>query len=127
MSRLSQKRCVVTGAARSIGLAIAEAFVAEGALVVATARDEDDGRPMAARWPPRSAVSSFASTSAWKQTGRCWRARFPPQTFQQAEPGQEQPVGGAEDPKFYRTCTQPRKASKPSMSLAFLSKEANGN
>ena len=37
--RLSGKTCVVTGAARGIGRAIAEAFRREGARVVATDRD----------------------------------------------------------------------------------------
>jgi 3(or 17)beta-hydroxysteroid dehydrogenase len=40
--RLADKRCVVTGAARGIGLAIAQAFVAEGATVLLT--DIADGR-----------------------------------------------------------------------------------
>lgn len=43
--RLAGKRCVVTGAARGIGLAIARAFVAEGATVLLT--DIADGRPEA--------------------------------------------------------------------------------
>jgi len=47
MGRLASKLCVVTGAARGIGRAIAEAFAAEGAIVVATDRDEDSGARMA--------------------------------------------------------------------------------
>ncbi len=48
MPRLSGKTCVVTGAARGIGRAIAEAFVAEGGVVVATDVEEVAGAAMAA-------------------------------------------------------------------------------
>ena len=48
MPRLSNKTCVITGAARGIGRAIAEAFRAEGAIVIATDQDEAAGAAMAA-------------------------------------------------------------------------------
>jgi NAD(P)-dependent dehydrogenase (short-subunit alcohol dehydrogenase family) len=46
--RLAGKRCVVTGAARGIGLAIAERFHAEGALVLLTDIDSSAGEAAAA-------------------------------------------------------------------------------
>lgn len=46
MARLIGKTCVVTGAAHGIGRAIAEAFQAEGAIVVATDKDEIAGKSM---------------------------------------------------------------------------------
>ena len=47
MPRLSGLTCVVTGAGRGIGRAIAHAFHAEGALVIATDKDEAGGRAAA--------------------------------------------------------------------------------
>jgi 3(or 17)beta-hydroxysteroid dehydrogenase len=48
MSRLKSKICVVTGAASGIGRAIAEAFKKEGAVVVITDRNEQQGMRAAA-------------------------------------------------------------------------------
>ncbi|WP_244958960.1 SDR family NAD(P)-dependent oxidoreductase [Novosphingobium marinum] len=45
--QLAAKRCVITGAARGIGRAIAERFAAEGATVIATDIDETEGRATA--------------------------------------------------------------------------------
>jgi NAD(P)-dependent dehydrogenase (short-subunit alcohol dehydrogenase family) len=47
MHRLTGKTCVVTGAARGIGRAIVDAFLAEGAEVIATDKDEAAGAAMA--------------------------------------------------------------------------------
>jgi 3(or 17)beta-hydroxysteroid dehydrogenase len=47
MDRLNGKTCVVTGAARGIGRSIVQAFVTEGAKVIATDKDEMEGLVMA--------------------------------------------------------------------------------
>ncbi|MEL7177503.1 MAG: SDR family oxidoreductase [Pseudomonadota bacterium] len=56
MPRLSNKTCVITGAARGIGAAIAEAFVTEGANVILTDLYDSDGAATAqrlgAKWLP---------------------------------------------------------------------------
>jgi len=48
MKRLKDKICIVTGAARGIGSAIAEAFLAEGAKVILTDKDLVTGQSVAA-------------------------------------------------------------------------------
>lgn len=48
MPRLTDKICVITGGARGIGQAIAEAFVAEGAEVILTDTDVEAGHALAA-------------------------------------------------------------------------------
>lgn len=47
MLRLNHKTCVVTGAARGIGRAIAERFLDEGADVILTDIDQEAGRAAA--------------------------------------------------------------------------------
>lgn len=49
MTRLKDKTCLVTGAARGIGAAIAKAFVAEGARVIVTDIADKQGQPLAAQ------------------------------------------------------------------------------
>jgi NAD(P)-dependent dehydrogenase (short-subunit alcohol dehydrogenase family) len=47
MPRLADKLCLVTGAARGIGLAIAQAFHAQGAQVIITDIDAEEGQAAA--------------------------------------------------------------------------------
>ena len=47
-TRLAGKLCVITGAARGIGAAIAEAFAAQSATVIVTDRSDADGQALAA-------------------------------------------------------------------------------
>ncbi len=65
MQRLNNKTCVVTGAARGIGRAIAARFHDEGAVVIVTDIDEATG----AERQLKSGVGSNYSTCARKLTG----------------------------------------------------------
>ena len=49
MQRFANQTCLVTGAARGIGLAIAERFLAEGGTVLLTDKDETAGVASAER------------------------------------------------------------------------------
>lgn len=65
MPRLSGKLCVVTGAARGIGAAIASAFVTEGATVIVTDIDEACGRATAERLTMPFHRLDVSSESDW--------------------------------------------------------------
>lgn len=67
MQRLEGKTCVVTGAARGIGRAIAERFHAEGGKVVVTDCDEEMGRATAAHIGCRFERLDVRSESDWFQ------------------------------------------------------------
>lgn len=73
MPGLSGKRCVVTGAARGIGAAIAQAFVTEGATVVITDIDARIGRETADRLAMPFHHLDVASEGDWEALA----ARFP--------------------------------------------------
>lgn len=66
MPRLSDKRCVVTGAARGIGRAIAEAFHAEGARVILTDCDAEAGAAAAAAIGCRFLPLDVAEEADWQ-------------------------------------------------------------
>jgi len=67
MNRLITKVAVVTGAARGIGKAIAEAFVAEGAHVVVTDIDNEAGRDTAARLGVSFEILDVRIESDWQR------------------------------------------------------------
>ena len=65
MGKLDDMLCVVTGGARGIGKAICTAFLAEGARVVLTDIDEDEGRRAAARLGCSFHRLDVASETEW--------------------------------------------------------------
>jgi len=65
MPRLSGKLCVVTGAARGIGHAISKAFVAEGATVIMTDKDEAIGRDAAGALGCRFELLDVSDEGHW--------------------------------------------------------------
>jgi NAD(P)-dependent dehydrogenase (short-subunit alcohol dehydrogenase family) len=67
MGRLTGKTCVVTGAARGIGRAIVEAFLAEGAQVIATDKDEAAGAAMAQKAGCRFLRLDVREEADWAQ------------------------------------------------------------
>ena len=75
MPSLQGKFCVVTGAARGIGRAIAEAFLAQGAEVLATDKDEPAGRAMAEEVGCRFLGLDVADETDW--TALADQARSP--------------------------------------------------
>jgi NAD(P)-dependent dehydrogenase (short-subunit alcohol dehydrogenase family) len=69
MARLQGKVCVVSGAARGLGLAAAEALLAEGAKVMLTDVDEGTGRAVVKRLGDDAAFLAHDVTSAAAWTG----------------------------------------------------------
>jgi len=65
MARLQDKICVITGAARGIGLAIAQGFAAEGASVIITDIDEDEGAKAAAALGCRFEPLDVGDEAGW--------------------------------------------------------------
>jgi NAD(P)-dependent dehydrogenase (short-subunit alcohol dehydrogenase family) len=70
MGRLESKTCIVTGAARGIGRAIAERFQAEGALVVVTDVDEAAGMEAAAAIGCRFEPLDVREEAGWHRLAR---------------------------------------------------------
>ena len=74
MTDLTHKLCLVTGAARGIGEAVAERFIAGGARVVVTDKNETAGAATARRlgcaWHPLD----VADESDWAQLIHKWRS-----------------------------------------------------
>ncbi|RVU05066.1 SDR family oxidoreductase [Novosphingobium umbonatum] len=66
MPRLTDKLCLITGAARGIGLAIAKAFQAEGAQVILTDIDQAEGEAAAAALGGRFIPLNVADEAAWE-------------------------------------------------------------
>ena len=65
MQRLENKICVITGAARGIGRAIAQAFVEQGANVVLTDIDAHEGTQVAAQLGARFIALDVADEAQW--------------------------------------------------------------
>lgn len=74
MGRLTNKTCLVTGAARGIGLAIAKAFVKEGATVILTDKDEALGQEEAAQLGMAFHKLDVASEADWAEAERVYPA-----------------------------------------------------
>jgi len=70
MRRLAGKHCIVTGAGRGIGAAIARAFAAEGASVVVTDRDEPSARDVAAGIGAAALRLDVAREEDWEALAR---------------------------------------------------------
>ncbi|MEM7740851.1 MAG: SDR family oxidoreductase [Pseudomonadota bacterium] len=69
--RLKGKSAVVTGAARGIGLAIADAFINEGATVVLTDINRQDGEAAAAARNSEFFALDVSSEEDWERLARC--------------------------------------------------------
>ena len=69
MQRLNDKTCVVTGAARGIGRAIAARFHDEGALVIVTDSDEAAGMATAAEIGCRFERLDVRDEADWSRLG----------------------------------------------------------
>lgn len=69
MQKLENKICVITGAARGIGKAIAESFIAEGAHVILTDNDRDTLAKTAKELDCESYILEVADEKQWLEFG----------------------------------------------------------
>jgi len=74
MNRLTNKRCVITGAARGIGAAIAESFAQEGAIVIVTDKDEAGAQRVAERLSGTAFHLDVSNEAHWDQIAAEWPA-----------------------------------------------------
>ena len=74
MSRLNNKTCIVTGAGRGIGAAIARAFTREGATVVVTDIDEGRAAAVALEIGGHHMRLDVASEADWVALTKAWPA-----------------------------------------------------
>lgn len=74
MPRLKNKTCIVTGAGRGIGAAIARAFAREDAAVVVTDKDEDSAIAVAREIGADAMRLDVASEQDWEALTEAWPA-----------------------------------------------------
>lgn len=72
MPRLNTKTCIVTGAGRGIGAAIARAFATEGATVIVTDKDEDSAAALARDIGGQAMRLDVASEPDWEALAQAW-------------------------------------------------------
>jgi NAD(P)-dependent dehydrogenase (short-subunit alcohol dehydrogenase family) len=72
MPRLNTKTCIVTGAGRGIGAAIARAFATEGASVVVTDKDEGSAAALARDIGGQAMRLDVASEQDWEALAQAW-------------------------------------------------------
>jgi 3(or 17)beta-hydroxysteroid dehydrogenase len=65
MGRMDGKRCIITGAGRGIGAAIAQRFVDEGATVIVTDKDIKAARAVAGQWGGEAVELDVAREDHW--------------------------------------------------------------
>jgi 3(or 17)beta-hydroxysteroid dehydrogenase len=72
MKRLENKSCVVTGAGRGIGAAIARTFAAEGATVIVTDKDEESAKAVAEEIGGHALRLDVAEEADWQALADAW-------------------------------------------------------